>query len=146
MRKWIVEFIHLFTPNCDWSEKKKKKNRRAYAYYCTMAWCAAKSFHIPTSDIISRRRTLTPSASAAVPMWQRPSFLNNPSVSDRQMSFKCLAIPKCSPGIQLRPHFSLFLLALVHLTKFNFSKQNRSSHVSIHDVFDRFFILFFFIF
>ncbi|CAK9321834.1 unnamed protein product [Citrullus colocynthis] len=59
-----------------------------------MAWSAAHGFQIPASTAITRQRSVTPSVSAAVSPWRRPSSV--PAISTRQMSFKCLAIPKCT--------------------------------------------------
>ncbi|XP_023552960.1 2-iminobutanoate/2-iminopropanoate deaminase-like [Cucurbita pepo subsp. pepo] len=58
-----------------------------------MAYCTAHTFQIPASNVISRPRTVTPSVGAAVSLWRRPSSI--PSISNRNMSFKCHAISEC---------------------------------------------------
>ncbi|KAG7015495.1 Reactive Intermediate Deaminase A, chloroplastic, partial [Cucurbita argyrosperma subsp. argyrosperma] len=58
-----------------------------------MAYCSANSFQIPATNVISRPRTVTPSVGASVSLWRRPSSI--PSISNRDMSFKCHAISKC---------------------------------------------------
>ncbi|KAL0550067.1 hypothetical protein IC582_014565 [Cucumis melo] len=64
-----------------------------------MAMSAAHTLQIPASTAITRGRSFTPSAGTAVSLWRRP-LPAIPSISSRQMSFKCLAISKCTTEIK----------------------------------------------